>query len=158
MNGEIYYERTFGTQYNAALWIRQNVRPVAGKIPVILEAWGGSYHQESAPIATLTGYPTVLGWDFHEAQWRGSWNGAVIRGKDPADTVQRRQADVDAIYTSADLNQTRDLLKKYAVDYVYVGDVERSKYQAHLDSLGKFAQLGPVVWQSGNSFLYKINP
>ena len=158
MNGEAYYEHTYPTDYQAALWIKQNVKPVGGKVPVILEAWGGSYQQQYARIATVTGYPTVLGWDFHEAQWRGSWDQPAIRGGDPNDTVFRRRSDVDAIYTSADLNQTKDLLKRYGVDYVYVGDVERDKYKDHLENLGKFSILGAVAQQFGNSVLYKVNP
>ncbi len=158
IDGSLYYERTYPVDYQVALWIKQNVKPIGTKVPVILEAWGGSYHQEFGRIATVTGYPTILGWDFHEAQWRGSWNEAVIRGQDPTDTVQRRQADVDAIYTTQDLNQTKDLLKRYSVDYVYVGDLERQKYKDHPENLGKFAQLGTPAFSIGNSVLYKINP
>ena len=158
MDGEVYYDHTFGPDYQAAQWIRQNVKPAGGKVPVILQAWGGSYQQQFGVIATVTGYPTVLGWDFHEAQWRGSWDQAVIRGGDPADTLFRRRSDIDSIYTSPDLNLTRDLLKRYSVDYVYVGDQERGKYKDHPENLGKFAQLGTVVQQFGNSFLYKVNP
>ena len=65
---------------------------------------------------------------------------------------------MDAIYTSPDLNQTRDLLKRYGVDYVYIGDIEREKYKDHPENLGKFSNLGPVIQQFGNSLLYKINP
>jgi uncharacterized membrane protein len=99
-----------------------------------------------------------LGWNFHEVQWHGTWSQAVLRGGDPNDTVQSRQADIDNIYTSADLNQTKTLLNKYGVGYVYVGDAERAKYKDHPENLGKFAQLGSVVQQFGNSVLYKVNP
>lgn len=157
MDGSLYYEHTFPADYEAAQWIRQNIKPIGGKVPVILQTWGGSYHQEFDVLATLTGYPTVLGWDFHEVQWHGDWNKGVLRGGDPNDTIMNRRNDVDLLYTSADLNQTKELLKKYGVDYVYVGDSERQKYKDHADSLGKFAQLGPVAWQLGSSVLYKIN-
>ncbi len=158
MDGELYYEHAFSSDYAVAQWIKQNVKPVGQKVPVILEAWGGSYQQQFATLATMTGYPTILGWDFHEAQWRGSWDKPAIRGGDPQDTVFQRRTDVDSIYTSADINQTRELLKKYGVDYVYVSDVEREKYKDHPENLNKFSQLGPVVQQVGSSVLYKINP
>ena len=48
-------------------------------------------------------------------------------------------------------------MKKYGVDYVYVGDVERAKYKAHPENLNKFSQLGTVVQLFGGSALYKIN-
>ncbi|HVZ80967.1 MAG TPA: DUF2298 domain-containing protein [bacterium] len=158
MDGEVYYERAFPTDHAVAQWIRQNVHIKDGKVPVILEAWGGSYQQQYATLATMTGFPTVLGWDFHEAQWRGSWDHAVVRGKDPDDTLFRRRSDIDAIYTSADLDQTRDLMRRYGVDYVYVSDTERDKYKDHVENLNKFSALGTVVLQQGSAVLYKINP
>lgn len=157
-DGEVYYEHAFPTDFAVAQWIRQNVHITGGKVPVILETWGGSYQQQYATVATMTGFPTVLGWDFHEAQWRGSWDQAVVRGQDPEDTLFRRRNDIDAIYTSADLNQTRDLMRRYGVDYVYVSDIERDKYKDHPENLNKFAQLGTVVFQQGSAVLYKINP
>lgn len=157
MDGAVYYEHDFPADYQVAQWIKANVKPVSGKIPVILEAWGGSYHQDFGRIATVTGYPTILGWDFHEVQWRGSGDKAVIRGQDPDDTISRRQGDIDTIYTSADLELTRNLLKKYSVNYVYVGGSERQKYAAKAANLDKFGQLGTVAFQIGNSILYKIN-
>ncbi len=158
LDGSVFYDHVFPTDYQAVQWIKANVKPVGNKIPVILEAWGGSYHQEYARLATNTGFPTVLGWDFHEVQWRGSGDKAVVRGQNADDTIVRRQGDVDAIYTSADLNQTRDLLKKYKVDYVYVGDIERQKYKDHPENLGKFSQLGMVAQSFGGSVLYRLNP
>jgi uncharacterized membrane protein len=165
MDGSAYYSRTFAADYQVAQWITTNIKPAARKgpgggvkIPVILESPGLSYHQDTDTVATLTGYPTVLGWDFHEAQWRGSWDQAAIRGGDPEDTIQHRKGDVDTIYTSPDLGRTKDLLSKYNVDYVYVGDAERQLYQANAGALAKFAQLGTPVYTAGNSVLYKLNP
>ncbi len=161
MDGSVYYENSFPADYQAAQWISANIKPVSGKVPVILEAWGDSYmttiETSGGRLATLTGYPTLLGWAWHEVQWRGSGDKAVIRGGDENDTIQHREADIDAIFTSPDLNQTRDLMKKYGVDYVYVGDVERAKYKAHPENLNKFSQLGTVVQLFGGSALYKIN-
>jgi uncharacterized membrane protein len=165
MDGSAYYERTFPTDYQVAQWIKENIKPVfqkgpneGKKVPVILECPGLSYHQDTDTLATLTGFPTVIGWDFHEAQWRGTWSEAVIRGQDPNDTIQQRKSDVDTIYTSPDLAKTKELLNKYNVDYVYVGDAEKQKYQANIAALAKFAQLGSPVYAAGNSTLYKVNP
>ena len=158
MDGEVYYERAFSTDHAVAQWIRQNVHITNGKMPVILETWGGSYQQQYATLATMTGFPTVLGWDFHEAQWRGSWDKPVVRGQDPDDNLFRRRNDIDAIYTSADMNQTKDLMRRYGVDYVYVSDIERDKYKDHPENLNKFSQMGTVAFQQGSAVLYKINP
>ncbi len=166
MDGAAYYERTFSSDFQIATWIKNNLRPIPRKdsgsglkLPVILESPGLSYHQDTDAVATLTGYPTVLGWDFHEAQWRGSWDQTVIRGEEKRDdTIQNRKGDIEAIYTSPDLAKTKDLLNKYNVDYVYVGDAERQMYPAGAAVFAKFAQLGTPVYAVGNSVLYKLNP
>jgi YYY domain-containing protein len=162
MDGTVFYEHSFPVDYQAAQWIRLNVKPRGGKVPVILEAWGDSYmtsiETSGGRIATLTGYPTLLGWAWHEVQWRGSSDKAVVRGRDENDTIQHREGDIDTLYTSFDVEQTRSLLRKYGVDYVYVGEVERQKYKAHPENLTKFSQFGSIVFQAGGSALYKINP
>jgi len=158
MDGAVFYERTFPTDHQAALWLIANAKPAQGRTPVILEAWGGSYHQEYGRLATLTGFPTVLGWDWHEVQWRGSGDKRAIRGGREEDTIQRRQADIDAIYTGQDAAQARDLLAKYGVQYLYVGGSEREKYKDRTGGFEKFPQVGQVVWQSGDSLLYRVGP
>jgi uncharacterized membrane protein len=162
LDGAVYYERAFPADFQAAQFIKANVKPVGGKVPVILEAWGGSYavstDKAGGRVATLTGYPTVLGWDFHEVQWRGTWDKAVVRGQSDDDSVLHRRDDIDQIYTSPDIEKTRGLLKKYGVDFIYIGETERQKYAANVANFGKFSQLGGVAWQMGNSVLYKLNP
>jgi uncharacterized membrane protein len=158
MDGAVFYERTFNTDFQAAQWLKANAKPVNGRTPVILEAWGGSYHQEYGRLATLTGFPTVLGWDWHEVQWRGSGDKKVIRGGREDDTIQRRQADIDAVYGGMDLGAAREVLTKYGVQYVYLGGSEREKYKDRAEGLNKLGQLGTVVWQLGDSILYKVAP
>lgn len=137
-------------------WIRNNVRAEGNKIPVILEAWGGDY-TDYARISMSTGFPTVLGWDGHENQWRGSDERGIIRGGPVDDKLDQRRRDVDAIYTTTDQTEARNLLKKYGVDYVYVGDLEREKYKDHLAGLEKFVQLGAPVFTQNKSTLYRLN-
>ncbi|MFL7813857.1 MAG: DUF2298 domain-containing protein [Anaerolineales bacterium] len=84
---------------------------------VIAEAVGGSYSTEHARMATYTGYPTILGWDFHEVQWRGGW-----------DLVMLRKEDVATLYCTTQWETARSLLEKYQVSYVVVGNIEYSTY------------------------------
>jgi uncharacterized membrane protein len=160
LDGAVFYEHVYPQDFLAAKWIKENVKPEGGKIPVVLEAWGGSYapaiDKAGGRVATLTGFPTVLGWDFHEVQWRGSSDKAVIRGGPAEDTIMRREADIDSIYISKDLSQVKDLLGKYGVGFVYVGDTEREKYKGRADNFDKFAQVGKAVWSGGGSVLYKV--
>lgn len=84
--------------------------------PVISEAVGGSY-TEYARVSSHTGLPTILGWPFHESQWRG--DASVFAG---------RENDVKTLYTSNDWVETEAILQKYHVRYVYVGNMEQAQY------------------------------
>jgi YYY domain-containing protein len=145
----------------AAEWVKKNVVPVKGKTPVVLESWGGSY-STFARIATQSGVPTILGWDFHEAQWRGSWDKAAIRGGQVDDTVLKRRGDVDTIYSTTDVALAKDLLRKYGVEYVVVGMLERDgtphKPGYPAEGLAKFGMMGPLVFNQSGTVIYKIDP
>jgi YYY domain-containing protein len=120
LDGAAYVKTIAPGEYEAIQWINRHIK---GQ-PVILEAPGGAY-QFSSYVATMTGLPTVVGWVTHEVMWRGSW-----------DLVAGRDTDVDNIYKSPDSDRTLALLRKYNVEYVYVGKLEKEKYPA--ESLQKF--------------------
>ena len=69
LDGLAYLRRANPGDVAAIEWLRANVAPDA----VVLEATGGSYSPEGAGrVSMSTGNPTLLGWDFHERQWRGN--------------------------------------------------------------------------------------
>ena len=111
------YLRRFNPADMAAIdWIRTHVPPDA----VVLEASGGSYSAEGAGrVSMATGNPTLLGWDFHEMQWRGKAYGDLSAGRPEA---------LDQIYRTARPEELPELLDRWGIDYVYVGALERSKY------------------------------
>lgn len=138
LNGLTYLQKISADDYHAVLWINSHIK---GQ-PVMLEAQGDSY-TDYERISANTGLPTVFGWMVHEWLWRGTYN--IVPG---------RIADVKTLYESSNIDKTKSLLKKYHVQYVYVGDMERTKY-THLDEK-KFTTLGTVVYASGNVRIYKI--
>jgi len=123
--------------YAAILWLRQNAPPDA----VVLERPGQSYRYLSR-VSALTGRPTLVGWDFHEYQWRG----------DTAETA-RRLPDIDRIYNGLDPAITLTLLDKYDITYVYVGPPEREAYNPQ--GLAKFDRLLEVVFSQGLVTVYR---
>lgn len=130
----------------AIAWLRANAPATA----VILEAVGDDYDGRgigASGISASTGLATVLGWAGHEQQWRGG---------DPLGyaQIEPRRADIATIYNAGDLEQARELLKKYKVDYIYVGVAEQATYD-QLD-LNKLAQLGEQVFQQGNVTIYRL--
>lgn len=145
--------------YKAIEWLKKNVK---GN-DVILEAWGNEY-TEYARITSFTGLPTVLGWPGHELQWRGSW-----------DEAGRRQMDVNRIYETLDIQEAKNLIKKYNIKYVYVGVLEKDKYIGTLardkdlskenmeqylakkQALEKFSQFMDIVYADADLVtIYKI--
>lgn len=107
-------------------WLRANVATDA----VVVEAPGGSYSPEGAQrVSMSTGNPTLLGWDFHERQWRGAAYDRLTAGRPEA---------LDQIYRGARAEDLPKLLDKWAVDYVYVGALERRKYGLSDPALARF--------------------
>src|SRR5206468_152707 len=90
----------------------------AGAHDILLEEAGEPYTWSSR-ISTFTGVPAVLGWGNHEAVWRQGWA-----------EVQRRGADVAAIYEHPGSSEACDQLRAYGVKWMVVGDRERQRYGA----------------------------
>jgi uncharacterized membrane protein len=137
LDGMAWVEAAHPDDYAAIRWLQTNTPDGA----VILEAPGESYSYLGR-VSALTGLPTVLGWDFHEYQWRGTY-----------DEPSRRKPDVDIIYNSVDPAQTLTLLDKYDITYVYVGPLERERYNP--TGLDKFERLLDVVYQQGGVTVYQ---
>lgn len=138
LNGTKYLQNINADDYKAVQWFNTQV---VGQ-PVILEAQGDSY-TDYERISSNTGLPTVFGWMVHEWLWRGTY-----------DVVPQRIADVKALYESPSITETKNLLKKYNVQYIYIGDMERNKYPA-LDE-EKFAKLGTIAYHANSVTVYKI--
>ena len=118
-DGLAYLQRSDPGEYEAIKWLRDEAP--WGRI---VEAVGGDrddqdgdYDPKYGRISASTGFPTVLGWQGHEHQWRGS--------RRPFDG---RKEQVAQVYRSDDPEQVRRLLDTYDMRYVYVGARERSKY------------------------------
>ena len=114
----------------AIRWLQDN----AVGSPVVLEAHHDQYHW-SGRIATYTGLPTVLGWPWHQIQQRMDYDYAV----------RERATAVAAFYNTSDLRLAQDILKKYDVEYIVVGELERVHYsQAGLDKFAELADAGLI--------------
>jgi uncharacterized membrane protein len=85
--------------------------------------WGSRY-------SIYTGLPTVVGWSWHVRQHNSLMDGAF---------VEKRIAEVKDFYTTTDLNSALSFLRRYQVQYIILGDLERGYYPG--DGLNKFAQL-----------------
>lgn len=109
LDGMAYMYAWYPGDYEAIQWMNNTI---SGS-PVILEQTCGPYRWYGR-VSIYTGLPTVLGWDAHESQQRY-----------PSD-VSARVPDVQTIYATTDSNQALELLHKYNVRYVYLGQLERN--------------------------------
>ncbi len=127
----------------------------AGSVPVILEApWNGSYNYNGR-ISVFTGFPTVLGWAYHEYQWRGNFN---EQGK--------REPDIATIFTTSDGQTALDLLHKWNVSFVILGQPEvtyiqntcsQSEYNCNISTaVRKFGQVLEPVFSQGQVTIYRV--
>jgi YYY domain-containing protein len=108
---------------------------------VIAEAVGGSY-SSYARIAAHSGLPDVLGWPFHEYQWRGSTK-----------EIGNREPDLERLYTTTDWSEALNILKQYHVRYIILGSMEKTAYPV---SQPKFDNNLPVVFSSGDLVIYEV--
>ena len=129
---------------------------------VILEAYGESYHDYDI-ISAYTGLQTVCGWETHEWLWR--FHGIVdpetdLLISDPEADVwdlylTPRHADIYTVYTYDDPFVVYEILDRYNVEYVVIGDIERAKFNH--DNTAVISSLGEIVFTSGNLNIVKIN-
>jgi YYY domain-containing protein len=130
-----FMEIRCGDDYAAINWLNENV--VGTK--VIVEGYGASYSDYNH-ISALTGLPTIIGWQTHEQLWRGG----AIDGFPPA--ITEREEDVTSIYTSTDVNEILYYVRKYDVDYIYLGSMEDKQFEGVNNEILK--QVGEVVFHS----------
>jgi uncharacterized membrane protein len=153
MDGMAYMERaTFKDQgvdiilardRAALLWIQDNV---LGS-PVVLEAQIPEYRWGSR-VSVYTGLPTVLGWNWHQRQQRAGY----------ARMVEERALEVKTIFESTDPAQVMELLERFEVRLIYIGDLERAYYSP--EGLAKFDEMvgrGLVpIYRSNGVVIYEV--
>jgi uncharacterized membrane protein len=134
----------------AITWLQDNVQGT----PVIAEAAGGImnvplYHWVSR-MSINTGLPTIIGWDWHQRQQRSILPGSVL---------DQRMQDVSTLYGSPDQALAKEILDRYNVKYVVVGNVERAHYAP--EGIAKFDAMVAngvlqVAYQNEGTTIYEV--
>lgn len=112
LDGQAYLQHIAPNEKSLIDWMNTYIEGT----PTVLEAVGASYGPFSR-IVMHTGLPTVAGWEHHLSQ-RGT----------PHAITRVRANDVRTLYTSEDIEQTRQLLLKYRVSFIVVSRLERETY------------------------------
>ena len=156
LDGTAYMQKAVYTREGGALelkwdleavqWLQDNV---TGS-PVVLEAHSQQYDW-SGRIASYTGLPTILGWPWHQTQQR--WG--------HQHTIGERAADVRRIYETIDALEFQALLRRYDVEYIVVGELERLYYGdagiAKFDAMAGEGVIEPVFRNQGVA-IYRSGP
>ena len=131
--------------WDAIQWLRSEVQGS----PVIAEGstepdryrWGGRY-------SIYTGLPSIIGWNWHQIQQRHGEQFAV----------GERQSDLDTLYTTRSTTMAAEVLQRYGVEYIVVGELERLYYPAPgLDKFETMADQGVVkVYSNAQVDIYRV--
>jgi uncharacterized membrane protein len=135
LDGSLYPSYAQEGDREAIAWMNENL-PVG----VVAEAVGGSYTYY-ARVSAHTGFPTVIGWPGHEGQWRGGYG-----------EQGSREQDVRVLYQTSDWEAARFILDHYGIDYVYLGDLERTSYAPVFEQ--KFDAFMDLVFENGSTKIY----
>lgn len=140
LDATAFLETDFVEDAGGIRWLKENIKGS----PVVLEANGDSY-TDYERVSAMTGLPTVMGWYVHEWLWRND-----------VPDLNQKSAEIAAIYTSTDTKEVEALLEKYNIAYIFVGKMEREKYE----NLQKQAlrSLGEVVYEDRGmgTFIVKV--
>ena len=131
--------------YDAIRWMQDNVKGT----PTIVEANLPEYRWGSR-FTIYTGLPGVLGWNWHQRQQRAI---------NPPEWVTDRVEDINNFFSLPDLENAKDFIDKYQVDYIIVGQLEKAVYPEQ--GLEKFFDLNNTLWsivyQSEDTQIFKVN-
>jgi YYY domain-containing protein len=131
--------------YEAIRWLQETV----DGSPVIIEGLTDLYHWGNR-VSIYTGLPAVIGWDWHQRQQRVDYEWAVTE----------RREEVDLFYRTASEDVALDIIRRYGVKYVYVGELESVTYPA--EGLAKFQRMAASglrpVYRNDKVTVYEYTP
>jgi YYY domain-containing protein len=148
LDGLAWFKRERPAEAEAVQWSKSNVSAES----VMLQAPGESYNPSTSFLAWAAGRNVVIGWPLQEQFWRAGDARAYS-------AIETRIRDVTEIYSTSDSQRARQLLQKYQVGFVLIGDQERTLVRTsggHADALAKFELLGKVVFEQSGTAIYKI--
>jgi uncharacterized membrane protein len=160
LDGLQYVRQSNPDEYQAAMWLRAH----AGQDDRVLEAVGNSYGDANgwfdSRFAAATGVPDLLGWYFHEVQWRNG-DPDVLNHLIPA-----RAADIGTIYNTTNAADARALLAQYDIRWVIVGaDETVGEGRCAVDAgcppyapagLAKFTDMLDLAFRSGQVSIFRV--
>ncbi len=130
--------------YELIRWMQDNINGT----PIIIEANVPEYRWGNR-ITIYTGLPGVIGWNWHQRQQRAI---------NPSDWVFKRVKDINTFYSVADIAVAKELIEKYNIGYIVVGQLEKIIYPQ--EGIDKFFLnengLFDLIYSSEDTNLFKV--
>ena len=129
---------------DAINWLKENERKTKNIIEGLspLYTWGNRF-------SIYTGFPSVIGWDWHQIQQR----------EYRTSLINERKNDVSEFYSTLDLNQKINILNKYNVELVIVGEQEKVYYPPEgikfIHNLVENKLLN-IIYQNNGTTIYEV--
>ncbi len=114
LDGKAYLQRSSPDEWQAFQFL------ASAPLGVVVEAVGPQYNPDFARVATHAGQMGLLGWEGHEVQWRGG-----------GEEMGSRRQDIETLFQSPDWEQTRAIIQRYGIRYIYIGPIERAAYRVN---------------------------
>jgi uncharacterized membrane protein len=133
--------------YEALMWLRDNI----DGSPVVVEgAKAQPYRSLRGRVATYTGLPIVIGYPWHQKQQRSFLK---------VDLIGQRERDVNNLYETTDPWLASEILDRYDVSLVYVGDLERALYShAGIEKFDQMENMGLLqrIYANEGVIIYRV--
>jgi len=155
LDGSALFSRQFPDDAAAARWL------LTAPPGVVAEAASKDAYSDYGRMAAYSGQPAVLGWWWHEYQWRGTLaqmasplSDLTCRADFSIGGYSRSRADdISCLYESNNWDIVSQIISQYSIRYVVVGTLERRDYRI---SELLFQQHFSQVFQQGQVVIYKV--
>ena len=155
LDGSVLFSNQYPDDSAAARWL------LTAPAGIIAEAASNNAYSDYGRMAVYSGQPTVLGWWWHEEQWRGTLSqiaspltdltcraGFTISG-----LPRSRADDLSCLFQANKWDIASEVISQYNIRYVVIGTLERRDY--HINEL-IFQQHLTQVFQQGQVVIYQV--
>ena len=128
-------------EYRAIRWINDNI----SGYPTVLEASKKDYLYDYGRVSANTGLQSVLGWWSHVDQREYSIDSRIIK------------MDIQEIFSGDDIPKTLELLRKYNVEYIFVGITEMRDYPECKEKFSLLTDYMTPVYTNPDVVIFRVN-
>jgi YYY domain-containing protein len=156
LDGSIRIRQQYPDDAAAAQWL------LTAPEGVVAEAASMNAYSEYGRMAVYSGQPTVIGWWWHEFQWRGTTTEMASPLPDlncQADYTislisgRQRGDDIACLYTTSSWDVASQIIGAYHIRYVVIGSLEHMSYR--INDL-KFQQHLIQVFKQNDVVIYEV--